>query len=133
MGEIAQSSVCSLFPIHERDHAPEQGKILMDPAAVSTVSFLMSRLISPTLTEQQPAASTSAPGKTLLLQMLSMPDDRQQRLLRAVDSRSRRVYIPFQGHKFWTHSAIHPYQIRLIPVCTSLYNSHSLGQCQELN
>lgn len=64
---------------------------------------------------------------------VSMPDDRHWWLLRAVDSRSRQVYVPFQGHNFGHHSAIHPYKIKLIPVCTSLYNGHFLGQCQELN
>lgn len=46
LGEIAQSFVCSLFSISETDHAPEQGEILMDPAALPTVSSLMSTLIS---------------------------------------------------------------------------------------
>lgn len=55
LGEIAQSFVCSLFSISETDHAPEQGEILMDPAALPTVSSLMSTLISLTLTQQQPA------------------------------------------------------------------------------
>lgn len=69
LGEIAQSFVCSLFSISETDHAPEQGEILMDPAALPTVSSLMSTLISLTLTQQQPAAYTSVPGRTLLSQM----------------------------------------------------------------
>lgn len=68
-GEVTQSFVCSILSVSETDHTPEQGEILIDPAAVPTVSSLMSRLISLTLTQQQPAAYTSVPGKTLLLQM----------------------------------------------------------------
>lgn len=68
--EVTQSFVCSLLSVSETDHTSEQGEILIDPAAVPTVSSLMSRLISLTLTQQQqPAAYTSVPGKTLLLQM----------------------------------------------------------------
>ena len=69
VGEIVQPSVHSLFSIYKTDLAPEQFKILMDPAAVHTVSSLMSRMVSPTLTQQKQAASTSVPGKSLLLLM----------------------------------------------------------------
>lgn len=82
LGQITQSFVYSLLSVSETDHAPEQGcpgigqnwkeiwgEILMDTAAVPTVSSLMSRLISLTLNQKQPTAYTSIPGKTLLLRI----------------------------------------------------------------
>lgn len=97
---------------------------------VATVSSLMSRLTTTNIDTTASSCFCFCSWQDSALTNVGMLDDRRWWLLRELIPEAGKYVSHFRSINLDT---ILPYQITFIPVCTSLCNSHSLGQCQELN